>query len=170
MGNTLCGHEQKAELLWNSFKGRMGIIEYNQMIFDLNRLIQPVGGLEQLELPFTKEEVERVVISLPNNKSLGPDGFSNEFIKGCWPLLAASFMLLCENFHRGEVCLRSINNSHIVLILKKDGPENVSDYRPISLLNSSIKLITKLLANRLQKLVKGLVHQNQYGFIKTRTI
>ena len=123
-----------------------------------------------MELPFTKEEVERVVISLPNNKSPGLDGFINEFIKGCWPLLAADFMLLCENFHRGGVCLRSINNSHIVLILKKDGPENVSDYRPISLLNSSIKLITKLLANRLQKLVKGLVHQNQYGFIKTRTI
>jgi len=123
-----------------------------------------------LELPFTKEEVERVVISLPNNKSPGPYGFSNEFIKGCCPLLAADFMQLCENFHRGEVCLRSINNSHIVLIPKKDGPENVSDYRPISLLNSSIKLITKLLANRLQKLVKGLVHQNQYGFIKTRTI
>ena len=123
-----------------------------------------------MELPFTKEEVERVVISLPNNKSPGPYGFSNEFIKGCCPLLAADFMLLYENFHRGEVCLRSINNSHIVLIPKKDGPENVSDYRPISLLNSSIKLITKLLANRLQKLVKGLVHQNQYGFIKTRTI
>ena len=79
----------------------MGITEYNQMIFDLNHLIQPMGVLEQLELPFTKEEVERVVISLPNNKSPGLDGFINEFIKGCWPLLAADFMQLCENFHRG---------------------------------------------------------------------
>lgn len=34
-GNTLCGHEQKAELIWNSFKERMGITKYNQMIFDL---------------------------------------------------------------------------------------------------------------------------------------
>lgn len=127
----------------------MGLTEHNQMIFDLNQLIQPVDGLEQLELAFTKEEVEGVVSSLPNNKSPGPDGYSNEFIKGCWPLLATDFFGLCEEFYSGEVCLKSINNSHIVLIPKKDGPRRVSDYRPISLLNSSIKLITKLLANRL---------------------
>ena len=46
----------------------------------------------------------------------------------------------------------------------------VSDYKPISLLNTSIKLLTKLLANRLQKKIRGLIHKNQYGFIKTRTI
>jgi len=33
-----------------------------------------------------------------------------------------------------------------------------------------MKVITKLLANRLQAHIKGLVHQNQYGFIKSRTI
>jgi hypothetical protein len=66
--------------------------------------------------------------------------------------------------------LRSINGSYITLIPKKDSPQTVSDYRPISLLNSSIKLLTKLLANRLQEPIKQLVHKNQYGFIKTRTI
>jgi hypothetical protein len=46
----------------------------------------------------------------------------------------------------------------------------VSDYRPISLLNSSIKLLTKLLANRLQLEILRIAHQNQYGFIKNRSI
>lgn len=170
MGNNLCGHEQKAKLLWNSFRDRMGISEHILMIFDLNLLINPVEGLEQLEIPFTMMEVERVVHNLPNNKSPGPDGFSNEFIKGCWPLINADFMLLCDKFYNNDVCLRSINNSHIVLIPKKDGPQNVSDYRPVSLLNSSIKLLTKLMANRLQKEITRLIHQNQYGFIKNRTI
>jgi hypothetical protein len=123
-----------------------------------------------LEAPFTKEEVEKVVSLLPNNKSSGPNGYSNEFIKGCWPLLAIDFFNLCEDFYNGEVCLRSINNSYIVLIPKKDGPQRVANYMPISLLNSSIKVITKLLANRLQQPIKRLVHQNQYGFIKSRTI
>jgi hypothetical protein len=66
--------------------------------------------------------------------------------------------------------LRSINNSFIVLISKKDGPQGVADYRPISLLNTSIKLLTKILANRLQQPIKKLIHKNQYGFIKSRTI
>ena len=49
-------------------------------------------------------------------------------------------------------------------------PCKASDFRPISLLNCSMKLITKLLANRLQRVITDLVHKNQYGFIKTRII
>ena len=44
------------------------------------------------------------------------------------------------------------------------------DFRPISLLNCFIKIITKLLANRLQAVILKLVHQNQYGFLKKRSI
>jgi hypothetical protein len=53
---------------------------------------------------------------------------------------------------------------------KKDTAITVNDYRPISLLNTSVKLITKLVANRLQKVNSKLVHRNQYGFIKERYI
>jgi retron-type reverse transcriptase len=70
----------------------------------------------------------------------------------------------------GEVCLQSINGSFIAFVPKVDGPSRINDYRPISLLNSSIKVIIKLLANRLQPLITRLVHANQYGFIKNRTI
>ena len=41
---------------------------------------------------------------------------------------------------------------------------------PFSLLNSSIKFITKLLSQRLQEVILTLIHVNQYGFIKSRTI
>jgi hypothetical protein len=57
-----------------------------------------------------------------------------------------------------------------VLIPKVDNPMVFSDFRSISLLNSSIKLLTNLLANRLQSEILKIVHQNQYGFIKNRSI
>jgi retron-type reverse transcriptase len=66
--------------------------------------------------------------------------------------------------------MQSINGSHITLIPKKTSPLTISDYRPISLLNTSIKIVTKLLANRLQKIITKLIHRNQYGFIRERTI
>lgn len=78
--------------------------------------------------------------------------------------------VLIEAFFDEEICLRSINTSHITLIPKKDGPSTAADYRPISLLNTSFKLITKVLANRLQKIIRQIIHKNQYGFIKTRNI
>jgi hypothetical protein len=111
-----------------------------------------------------------VIAELPNNKSPGPDGFNNEFIKGCWSLIANDYYNLFETFYEQEICMRSINTSHIALIPKKDGPTVAANYRPISLLNTSFKLITKVLANRLQKVIKQIIHKNQYGFIKTRTI
>lgn len=45
-------------------------------------------------------------------------------------------------------------------------PLTVSDYIPISLLNMSIKLVTKILVNRLQKVITSLIHKNQYGSSK----
>lgn len=83
MGNAFHGHEPKAELLWNSFKDRMGQSEFNQMIFSLDQFLQPAEGLENLEMPFSKNEIDTVVANLRNNKSQGLDGYSNEFIKGC---------------------------------------------------------------------------------------
>jgi hypothetical protein len=66
--------------------------------------------------------------------------------------------------------MQSINSSHIVLIPKIDNPTKVGDYIPISLLNSSVKLITKILANRLQAVITELIHRNHYGFIKHKSI
>jgi hypothetical protein len=58
----------------------------------------------------------------------------------------------------------------MTLIPKKDCPLYIGDFRPISLLNSSIKLLTKLLAEKLQQVIISLIHANQYGFIRSRTI
>lgn len=53
---------------------------------------------------------------------------------------------------------------------KRITPQTASDFRPISLLNCSIKLITKVLASRLQLVIKSIIHKNQYAFIKARKI
>ena len=66
--------------------------------------------------------------------------------------------------------LESINSSFITLVAKVHSPETVNDYRPISVLNMDIKLLTKILADRLHMVILQLLHANQYGFIRTRTI
>jgi hypothetical protein len=70
--------------------------------------------------------------------------------------LAASEMPRRE----GNLCLRSINSSFITLIPKCEDPSRVGDFRPISLLNSSIKLLTKLLVERLRQVILRFVHAN----------
>ena len=57
--------------------------------------------------------------------------------------------MLCAQFHIGDLNLQSINDGLITLIPKTGSPTTVNDYRPITLLNCCLKLITKLLANRM---------------------
>jgi hypothetical protein len=80
------------------------------------------------------------------------------------------FFALCDEFYSGYANLDWLNTSYITLIPKTNSPETVSDYRPISLMNISPKIFSKILVERLQRKIISLVHRNQYGFIKTRTI
>ena len=106
-------------------------------------------GLEDISNPFTHDEIDKVVADLPTDKAPGPDGFSGLFIKVCWPIIKFDFYRLCHEFWEGTVNLQSINDAFIMLIPKTNSPEGPNDFRPISLLNSCLKLLTKLLANRL---------------------
>jgi hypothetical protein len=120
--------------------------------------------------PFSNSEIDQVVKLMPIDKSLGPNGFNARFLKKCWHILKIDFYHLCQDSYTGDVSLQAINNSMITVVPKVNNPKTVGDFRPISLLNSVLKLITKVLANRLQLVILKLIHMKQYGFIRTRTI
>ena len=140
------------------------------MGFDLPSLITLSVDLDSLVSSFTKEEIDSLIKRLPTNKALGLDGFNGLFIKKCWPLIKNDFCGLCLDFFECKISLESINGSFIILVPKVNNLECVNDFRPISLLNCSIKLLTKILAERLHRIILEILHKNQYGFIKTRTI
>jgi hypothetical protein len=140
------------------------------MHFNVSDLMEPMSDLQQLVEPFSTEDIDSIVSNLPAGKSPGPDGFNTDFMKKCWQIISPKFFELCVGFYDNSIYLQSINGSHIVLIPKKDNPMSINDYMPILLLNSSIKLLTKNIANRLQIIIIRVRHQNQYGFIKSRSI
>jgi hypothetical protein len=130
------------------------------MRFDLNSLLQPLNDLEDLVNPFITEEVDAAVRNLKADKSPDPDGFHTDFMKKCWEVIKYDFYDLCTCFFNHDICLQGINGSYITLIPKVDNPSKVGDFRPISLLDNFVKLLTKLRS----------IHQNQYDFIKGRSI
>jgi hypothetical protein len=66
--------------------------------------------------------------------------------------------------------LQLINSANIILLPKKEGAEAVGDFRPISLIHSFVKIITKTLALRLAPHMHEIVSPCQSAFIKKRTI
>jgi hypothetical protein len=169
-GRIVQDHGELSSILWQEFKRRLGSSVGVSMQFDLQDLVQSYPNLEFLCLPFSSKNIDEIILDLPTNKAPGPDGFNNLFFKKSWHIIRGDMYKLCQDFFHHRANLKSINHSFITLVPKKDNPESVNDFRPISLLNSSIKLISKLLANRLQSIALKIVHENQYGFIKGRTI
>lgn len=169
-GHQVTEHSAKETLIWEAYKDRLGTSTDMTMHFDLAELLQQAKDLSWLQEPFTQEEIDKVFRDLPSNKSPGPDVFNSDFMKKCWPIIANDFYELVSTFYEGNICLQSINGSYITLVPKNDNPVGVNDFMPISLLNSSIKLFIKLLANRLQTVILQLIHKNQYGFLKQRSI
>jgi hypothetical protein len=169
-GTLVSDHAGKEAIIYDSFKERLGTANQPQMVFDLPSVIQPTPSLEELSTPFTTEEIDAVVRHLPPDKAPGPDGFNGQFLKSCWHIIKDDIYQLLFDFHDGSLNIESVNMGYITLIPKVATPKTMNDYRPITLLNCVLKIVTKLLADRLQKVVLKIVHKNQYGFLKGRTI
>lgn len=153
-------HEGKESMIWNAFKGRMGISSNPTMLFDLQDLISLDVDMSCLIQPFSREKIDRIVAIMPPDKALGPDGFNGLFIKKCWPIIKEDFYKFCQDFFDGTVDLKLIKSSFITLIPKNNSRKTINDFRPISLLNCSIKILTKILAERLQLVILLLLHKN----------
>lgn len=73
-------------------------------------------------------------------------------------------------FHERGIINKGNKATFIVLTPKKDGVEQLSDYRPISFVGSLYKIISKILASRLREFLGLLVSKNQCVFVKGRQI
>lgn len=61
------------------------------------------------------------------------------------------------------------NTAYIAVISKPDkNLEDVGNYRPISLINCNVKILTKILANRTASFINTYINKDQVGFIPGR--
>ena len=170
-GLVLTKHEEKEQNIFNFYSTLLGENLDRGVTVNLEALNAPNLDLSELDDPFSEEEVWKTISSLPPDKAPGPDGFTGKFYKVCWPIIkqdimAAASAVWSRNFNNFEL----LNSAFITLLPKKDDVTSIRDYRPISLVHSFAKLITKLLANRLAGRLDRLITPNQSAFIKGRFI
>ena len=88
---------------------------------------------ENLERPFTEDEIHVALMEMNGDKAPGPDGFSMAFWQSCWDFIKEEILEMFKDFFEHSSFLKSLNNTFLVLIPKKSGAEDLGDFRPISL-------------------------------------
>jgi hypothetical protein len=123
---------------------------------------------DRLERRFDKEEVVQVLKDLEGDKAPGPDGFTMAFFQKCWPVLQDDIMGFFEEVYDQGQFESSLNATFLALIPKKNDARNIKDFRPISLIGSVYKLLSKVLADRLKEVLDDLISESQNAFVGGR--
>jgi hypothetical protein len=96
-GRLLSSHAEKAAHLWDEYKNILGSSVQPTMRFNLQELVQS-HDLQSIAEPFSKEDIDKVISAMPNDKPPGPDGFNGLFLKKCWHIIKEDFYKLCFDF------------------------------------------------------------------------
>ena len=173
-GNWTTDQKRIKSIFLKSFKGiyqRRGSEE--DRIHQDDPLLSPIATLTQqniniLNAPFTNKEIRDACFSSRPLKSPGPDGTPPVFFQQNWQLVGSDVIRSVNSFLCPGFLLKEQNKTFITLIPKKDRPQETKDFRPISLCNSSYKIIAKLLAIRLKSVMGDLVDKYQNAFVQGR--
>ena len=118
----------------------------------------------------TMEEVKRAVFETNPQKCPGPDGMSAFFYQHFWESVGGDITEMVRRFFRDGVLEDGINSTNICLIPKKLNANKLVDFRPISLCSLAFKIITKILAKWLKRILPSIISETQAAFIEDRII
>nr|GEV56866.1 reverse transcriptase domain-containing protein [Tanacetum cinerariifolium] len=83
-------------------------------------------------------------------------------------LLKKDIFEFVDSFLASGTMSQGANSSFFTLIPKVSNPIHIKDFRPISLIGIHYKIIAKILANRLSKVIDKIVSKEQSAFIASR--
>ena len=75
-----------------------------------------------------------------------------------------------KEFHEQGIFVRSLNATFLVLVPKKQNVEDLKDLRPISLVEGLYKILAKVLANRIKRVMGQVISPAQSAFVEGRKI
>jgi hypothetical protein len=119
------------------------------------------------DIHLSQENIEKELKSLKNRISAGPDGIFNEMIKYGGNELTHHLMQLFQQILNSCIIPEVWKQRIIIPMFKKGSKTNPDNYRGITLLNTTLKLFTKVILNKLLQYIEP--REEQQGFRKNRS-
>jgi hypothetical protein len=140
--------KDKADVAFQFYDNLVGTPATQTNSIALEELGLPRLQLDELGNRFTKEEVWKVIRSLPLDKAPGPDSFTVRFLQSTWKIIRLDLMRVLDAFwHRDMRSFHSLNQALMVLLLKYSETLGIEDLWSIALIQLIGKLVSKILAN-----------------------
>ena len=120
--------------------------------------------------PFTDDDLLNALRDLSNGKVLGPDEIPPKFFKELWDDIKEDLVVYINTILAQGSLGSYVSLSNLSLIPKKGFLALLTNWRPLSILNTIYKLIAKALANRSKTFMPLWIRPSQTGFVKGRHI
>lgn len=120
--------------------------------------------------PFTIEEFKKALFQMHPDKSPGPDGFNPVFFQRFWNIVGTDIFDGAIEWVKRLEFPAGLNDTNLVLIPKCSSPASMKDWRPIALCNVVYKILSKVLANRLKRVLPNIISRYQSAFVPGRSI
>ncbi|CAI5479578.1 unnamed protein product [Closterium sp. Yama58-4] len=125
---------------------------------------------ETLTADWSEQEVKKAFAAMARNKSPGSDGLPKELFEAHWDLLGESFMVMAKSFESSASLPVEVKEAVTILLHKKGDKEQLNNYRPITLLNFTYKVLARVVADRMKSVLHMVISPEQYGFIPGRRL
>ena len=129
-------------------------------------VIEEMNGI--LTSEFQTWEIDNALKQMAHLKAPGPDGMPPLFYQNFWDLVKGDVSGSFLNFLNSRSL--PLNHTFVTLIPKTKNLERVMEFRPISQCNVLYKIFSKVLANRLKKVLPYIISEHQSAFIKGHLI
>lgn len=116
------------------------------------------------------QDVYKVLMDTEVYKSPRPDKLQALFFQKQSRIVGIFVTNLCLRILNNYKSTTDLNKTLIILILKVENPENVTQLIPISLCNVIFKLFTKTIVSRLRSILPSIISPTQSNFVPNRSI
>ena len=156
----------------NESSRKIDLEDLNTFLENIDHPILNNNDKDRLDNPLLMQEFKDAILHLNCDSSPGIDGFSPSFFTKFWDVLKIPFYnSIMEATEYKEMSLSQ--RRAILSLLPKDSSLDLNylgNWRPISLLCTDMKIFSRVLAVRMQSVIHKLVHSNQCGYIRNRSI